>query len=58
VFWPHVRGFKKGALMPQMICLKDVAIAGNVLSSAALAGSRAERLRRLTPNRPLQVQAG
>lgn len=39
VFWPHVRGFKKGALMPQMICLKDVAIAGNVLS-AALAGSR------------------
>ena len=39
VFWPHVRGFKKGALMPQMICLKDVAIAGNVLS-AALSGSR------------------
>jgi hypothetical protein len=39
VFWPHVRGFNKGALMPQMICLKDVAIAGNVLS-AALAGSR------------------
>ena len=39
VFWPHVRGFRKGALMPQMICLKDVAIAGNVLS-AALAGSR------------------
>ncbi|WP_394690175.1 photosynthetic complex putative assembly protein PuhB [Hoeflea sp.] len=39
VFWPHVRGFKKGALMPQMICLRDVAIAGNVLS-AALAGSR------------------
>lgn len=39
VFWPHVRGFRKGALIPQMICLKDVAIAGNVLS-AALAGSR------------------
>lgn len=39
VFWPHVRGFRKGALMPQMICLTDVAIAGNVLS-AALAGSR------------------
>jgi hypothetical protein len=39
VFWPHVRGFRKGALMPQMICLEDVAIAGNVLS-AALAGSR------------------
>ena len=39
VFWPHVRGFNKGVLMPQMICLKDVAIAGNVLS-AALAGSR------------------
>lgn len=39
VFWPHVRGFRKGALMPQMIGLKDVAIAGNVLS-AALAGSR------------------
>jgi hypothetical protein len=40
VFWPHVRGFNKGALMPQLICLKDVAIAGNVLS-AALAESRA-----------------
>ncbi|KGF68827.1 phosphonoacetate hydrolase [Hoeflea sp. BAL378] len=40
VFWPHVRGFRKGALMPQLICLKDVAIAGNVLA-AALAGTRA-----------------
>ncbi|MBU4527855.1 MAG: PH domain-containing protein [Hoeflea sp.] len=39
VFWPHVRGFRKGALMPQMICLKDVAIAGNVLA-AALASTR------------------
>ena len=39
VFWPHVRGFRRGAMMPQMICLKDVAIAGNVLA-AALAGSR------------------
>ncbi|MBC7284970.1 photosynthetic complex putative assembly protein PuhB [Hoeflea sp.] len=39
VFWPHVRGFRKGALMPQMICLKDVAIASNVLA-AALASTR------------------
>jgi len=43
VFWPHVRGFKKGALMPQMICLKDVAVAANVLSSA-LAVSRTPRI--------------
>jgi hypothetical protein len=58
VFWPHVRGFNKGALMPQMICLKDVAIAGNVLS-AALAGSRSSNTNAPpgTPRRPLPLQA-
>ena len=61
VFWPHVRGFHKGALMPQMICLKDVAIAGNVLA-AALAGSRspavAARPAQVSPKRPDRVAAG
>jgi hypothetical protein len=60
VFWPHVRGFKKGALMPQMICLKDVAVAANVLSSA-LAVSRtpriAERLASASPKQAGQVSS-
>jgi hypothetical protein len=59
VFWPHVRGFNKGALMPQMICLKDVAIAGNVLS-AALAGSRSSNTNATTRHAkkaPLPLQA-
>ncbi len=55
VFWPHVRGFKKGALMPQMICLKDVAVAANVLSSA-LAVSRTPRIaERLASASPKQA---
>lgn len=55
VFWPHVRGFKKGALMPQMICLKDVAVAAKVLSSA-LAVSRTPRIaERLASGSPKQA---
>ena len=55
VFWPHVRGFRKGALMPQMICLKDVAIAANVLA-AALSGNRTmESPARLAPQSPKQA---
>ncbi|OCW58480.1 photosynthetic complex putative assembly protein PuhB [Hoeflea olei] len=34
IFWPHVRGFKNGALMPQLICLKDVAEVAKVLAKA------------------------
>lgn len=63
VFWPHVRGFRKGALMPQMICLKNVAIAANVLSAALAshhqnAGAAAPKIRakaRQMPARPGRV---
>lgn len=37
IFWPHVRGFRKGALMPQMTGLKDVADVAAILAPALAA---------------------
>jgi hypothetical protein len=57
VFWPHVRGFKKGALMPQMICLKDVADRSQcaVVALALQDAKLAERLASASPKQAGQV---
>ncbi len=34
VFWPHVRGYRRGALIPQMIALDAVDVPAGILASA------------------------
>ncbi|MBO6757551.1 MAG: PH domain-containing protein [Roseibium sp.] len=50
-FWPHVRGWRAGAMVPQMICLENAASAARILADAL--ASHAAVHRSMTPAAPL-----
>ncbi|GGB33737.1 photosynthetic complex assembly protein [Roseibium aquae] len=43
-FWPHVRGYKSGSMVPQMICLKNAQQPARILADA-LSGYASVRIR-------------